>query len=149
MPKWLKIILGLIVACTLLCGVGVGGVVWWFDRNRAELKGKGDAALADGRAFGAGKPAQECVAEALDRSRKDDGILAGAMHKLFLRACLETSEVPPDFCAGIPPRGEIIKTATWSLDYCAAQGLAGDQPCTRLVQSLQEHCEKPSKDRAP
>lgn len=140
MPTWLKVVLGIVVGGFLLCGLGVGGVVWWFDQNKGELKARGEAAMAEGKAFAEGKLAEECVTEALRRNQQDDGIVAGATHKMFLKACLSAAEVPEDFCASVPPRDEIMASATWALDACAERGLPGDQPCTRLVAAVQEHC---------
>ena len=61
---------------------------------------------------------------------------------LFLRSCLDVTAEPANFCDGVPPTSEIMKTVRWRLAQCEAAGNAGDQTCNRLLQAIQDRCEK-------
>ena len=133
----LLIVLG---ACALVVAT-CGGAAAWLFANSDRLTEQGKAAMHDGARFGGGQQAPTCVEEALRRLEQADlGILGEATNKVFLEACLDVPKLPPGFCEGVPPRDQIIKSATWAMSRCAQAGRANSQPCTRLVGAIQEKC---------
>lgn len=146
MPTWLKVVLGLLAGALLLCAVGAGAVYFWVDKNKDRLKDVGQRAHREAEAFAANNDATACVQETLRRLDERSGIVDEAEHKIFLRACLDKAQRPADFCEGVPARGEYIATAEWAVKKCQALGRAGNQPCGRLVQAIQEACgDKPTR----
>lgn len=141
MPKWLKIVLVLLGVVVLLCGLSSLGAYWWFDTNKDKLKGVGERAKKEGAAFAYQRDAEACVDEALRRLAERSGIVDQAEHKLFLKACLEKADRPAAFCDGVPPRTEIMLSATWAIDRCAQKGRTENQDCSRLMQAVQEACQ--------
>ena len=140
MPKWLKVVLVVLGVVVLLCGLSSAGAWWWFNQNKDKLKGMGDRAKAEGAAFAYEHDAEECVDEGLRRLSERSGIVDQAEHKLFLKACLEKAKRSEAFCGGVPPRGELVQSATWAVERCVAKGRAEDQDCGRLMQAVAEAC---------
>ncbi|MGV3621254.1 MAG: hypothetical protein ACO1OB_10575 [Archangium sp.] len=140
MPKWLKIVLALLVFFVLLCG-GLSAVgFYWFDANKERLKGVGDRAHAEAAEYAMTHNANDCVTAALGRLTQRNSIVDEAEHKIFLKACIEKAEKPAGFCTGVPVRSEIFASAEWAVEKCKTLGYAGSQPCGRLVQAIQEAC---------
>ncbi|MBM4778728.1 MAG: hypothetical protein GQE15_13575 [Archangiaceae bacterium] len=142
MPKWLKILLLVMVGLVLLCGLGVGGVAWWFNANKDRLREDGKRIMAEAKAFGSTTDADGCVKESLRRLESADGFVAQAEQKVFLRACLENTLARPDFCEGVPSMNELMKAATWSVANCNDRGAKDPQACGRLIQAVMEFCSK-------
>ena len=137
-------IVGIVVAViVVLGGVTCGGAYLWFRQNSERLATEGKAAMDEGKNFGTGKSAQVCVDEALRRLTGDLGIIGEAQNKVFFESCLKVATLPEGFCKDIPPRSEIMRTATWAVARCASLSRS-DQPCTRLVGAIQERCQKTS-----
>ena len=141
MPKWLKVVLAILAVVMLLCGLTSGGLYYWVSKNGAQLKREGEKAKRDGAAFGWNHDAEECVDEGLRRLGEHHGIIDQAETKLFLKACLEKAKRPDGFCTGVPAHGEIMASATWAVQRCAAKSKPQDQDCARLMQGVQEACE--------
>lgn len=140
MSTAVKIILAVLgVGAALVAALVVAGYLW-FQRNKDDLKRVGEEQLAAGSEFGRGRASPECVGEAIRRMDESSGLFQEVGHKLFLRACLGTADQPADFCEGVPPKSEIMQSVKYALGACAALGRPGDQPCTRLVQAVQEQC---------
>lgn len=145
MPKWLKILLLVMLGLVLTCGLGVGGVAWWFNANKDRLREDGKRIRVEAKAFGNSTDADGCVEESLRRLESADGFVAQAEQKVFLRACLENTLARPDFCEGVPSMNELMKAATWSVANCNERGAKDPQACGRLIQAVMEFC---SKERA-
>lgn len=140
MPTWLKVILVVVaVGIAGLLALGVGGY-WWFTRNKDRFVEMGKRARADATAYAAAHDGAQCLDEALERLDRADGILDQAEVKVFLGFCLDDARESPGLCDDVPPRSEIMRSATWAVGRCAALGRAGSQPCSQLVQAVQEHC---------
>ena len=147
MPRWLKIVLGIAGALLALCLVTSAAGYLWLDQNKERLKGVGERATTEGHDFGDGRDAEACVDEALQRVAVRNGIVDQAEHKLFLKACLETAARAPEFCRDVPAKGElsaqtVLASAGWAIGRCTAKGKAQDQDCTRLMQVVQEACQR-------
>lgn len=147
MPRWLKVVLGILAALLLLCLLGSAAGYLWLESNKERLKGVGERAAAEGHDFGDGRDAEACVDEGLSRLAQRSSIIDQAEHKLFLKACLETAARDPEFCRDVPAKGELtarglIASAGWAVGRCTAKGKAQDQDCTRLMQVVQEACQR-------
>lgn len=140
MPKWLKVVLIIFGGFAFLCLATAGAGYVWFTENKDKLKGVGDRAKSEGAAFAYNRTAEDCVDEALRRLENHRGIVEQAENKLFIKACLEKAQRPPQFCDGVPPRSELMATATWSVERCVAKGKTNDQDCARLMQAIVEAC---------
>lgn len=145
MPKWLKILLLVMLGLVLTCGLGIGGVAWWFNANKDRLREDGKRLMVEAKTFGNTTDADGCVTESLRRLDNADGFVAQAEQKVFLRACLENTLVRPDFCEAVPSMSELMKAATWSVANCNDRGAKDPQACGRLIQAVMEFC---SKERA-
>jgi hypothetical protein len=133
-----------VVGGLLLVGGGTcAGVALWLNSNADDLQAKGKVVMQEGAAFGKGKPARACVDEGLRRLPNLDGIVAEATNKVFVESCLKTATLDAAFCAGVPPRDEIMQSATWAVSMCESLGKPGDQSCSRLVGAIQQRCTKP------
>ncbi len=126
------------------------GAAWiWWDQNSAELLAYGNAHRERGMAAGRGLDESGCVAmaaTALD-GEPATSLSAGIANSLELSACLETSQVTPDFCDGIPPRTEIFATSQWIAAVCTQIGYGGNSSCNTMIQEIPRYCasEKRSK----
>lgn len=135
-----KLVLG-VGLTLLLAGVGTcsAGVIW-LQTNREALTETAKTAIRDGARFGDGTDAAGCLATALQQLDGADGLVAESANKVWLEACLRSATVPAAFCSDIPPRNEIMASATWAIALCDQQGRAGSQTCARLVGAVQERC---------
>ncbi|MBL8923911.1 MAG: hypothetical protein JNJ54_33960 [Myxococcaceae bacterium] len=142
MPKWLKVVLVVLLALAGLCGLGVGGIAWWFGANKDQLRADGQRIMAEAKAFGATTDADGCVTKSLERLEAADGFIAQAEQKVFLRTCLENTLARPDFCEHVPAMSELMAAATWSVANCNERHARDPQACGRLLQAVMEFCEK-------
>jgi hypothetical protein len=140
MPRWLKIVLVVGASGALFFGIVIGGFAWWFRANRAELRERGKAAEAEGKQYGLGKSSNACIDESLARVASTRGIMQQALLGVFMRGCLEGAPRDPALCVGVPATSEMMKSATWRNETCAARGKRGDQACFELVGTIQEVC---------
>jgi hypothetical protein len=140
MPTWLKILLLILLVLAVLLGIGVFFGIRWVQSKGGRLRDEGQQVMAEAREFGRGKEANACMSEAFVRLRACDGFICEAKVNVFLKTCLEAAEVPPGFCEGVPRRDEIMAAARWTIDQCSQRGMAGDQPCNRLMRAVQEYC---------
>ena len=141
MPKWLKVVLIVLGVCLFLCLASGGAGFWWFNENKERLKGVGERAKKEGAAFAYANDADGCVDESLRRLEGHRGIIEQAEVKLFLKACLDRAQKPPQFCDGVPPRSELMRSAAWAVDRCTAKAKIADQECARMMQGVQEACQ--------
>lgn len=140
MPKWLKIVLGILVGLIVICGVGVGGAAYWAKGAVGDLKELGEKTKADADAFAKSSDSNGCLAEALRRMEAEPGLKAEITHQVFLEFCLKSAAKAPGFCDGAPKAGEITATATWSVSKCEAAGKAKVEACPRAMQAVAKYC---------
>ena len=131
---------GVLVAGFAMCG---GGYLW-LQSNSDRLQEQGKAIAKEGGGFGLGKDAPACAAEAVRRLVTLDGVVAEATNKVFLESCLKTARVDAAFCQGVPPRNEILQSATWAIRRCEPLGRKNDSACSRLVGAIQARCLRAS-----
>jgi hypothetical protein len=140
MPGWLKVLLIIFASGALLLCLVIGGFAWWISANRGALREKGLAFEAEGKQFGLGKTSDACIEESLTRLDRTSGIMDRALLGIFLKGCLQSAPRDPALCVGVPATSEIMKSATWRNDICAAHGKAGDQGCANLLGAIQDVC---------
>src|SRR4051812_43327501 len=114
MPKWLKIVLIIGGVGVGLCGLGVGGVTWWFNANKDSLKAKGEAVMADAKAFAQKSDSAGCLKESLTRLKANSGLMDEVTHRIFLAECLRVAPKSAGFCTDVPPQSELMKAALWA-----------------------------------
>ncbi len=131
--------IGCVVLLVIFVLVAVVGLLY-VGRHKDEWLAAGKKADEEGRAYAAGKTVNDCVDESLRHLRACSGIGCEVRVQVFLSGCLKVAAPSPELCAAIPPRGEIMETAKWSLAECARRGLPNSQPCSRLFQEVQRHC---------
>ncbi len=142
MPAWLKALL--VVAAVfsfLVMGVIAAGALWW-RRNKDTLVAGIQKVGDEAKEFGRQSDNQGCLDEGLARYKKDPGMSTALSASLFLRVCLDESRPTPGFCESVPKMTEFVKSAEWRVGQCRDRGLAGDNFCQNLFQSVQQHCEK-------
>jgi hypothetical protein len=140
MPRWLKILLIFGASGALLLCLAIGGFAWWLHANGGALREKGIAFEAEGKEFGLGKSSDACIDESLTRLERTRGIVQQALLGIFLKGCLRSAPRDPALCVGVPATSEILKSATWRNDICAAHGKRGDQACANLLGAIQDVC---------
>jgi hypothetical protein len=143
MPKWVKVVIVVVAILFVLAGVAAALAVRWIKRKAVQLQAQGEILVKDAHAFGQGRPAAACVDDTFVRLGQCDGFICEAKTKVFLTACLGAADVPPDFCATVPRRSEILRSATWAAGECAGRNRPGDQRCTRVIAGIQDYCERP------
>jgi hypothetical protein len=141
MPGWLKVLLAIFLVIALLVATGVVLAYRWLSNNKGRLMAEGKQITAEGKAFGEGKQADDCITESLARLKQCEGFPCELRVRLFLDACVSASDAKA-FCATAPAPTEFIRSAQWSLDECARRGMRGDQRCTRVLQGAQAACER-------
>jgi hypothetical protein len=142
MPAWLKIVLIVIgVFVLIIIGFGVFGFVY-FNQHREEWMKAGAAAKQEGEAFAAGKDGSQCVDEGVRRLGTCAGLSCEITARAFVQACMAKAASAPQLCTNVPRRSEIFRSAKWAIDECTRRGLAGNQPCGRLMQEVQRYCER-------
>ncbi len=142
MPTWAKVLLGIGCGLGLLTlAIGVGGY-FYVNQHKDGWLAAGKKLHDEGQTFAAGKTASDCVDESLRRVRECSGIPCEVRARMFFNGCFDAAAESPQLCEAVPPRGEILRTAQWSLDECARRGMPGNQPCTRTLQELQKYCDR-------
>lgn len=145
MPNWVRILLAALGAGVLvLIILGVLALRWI--RNRVpEMSRRGKAVAVEARKFAEGKQSNDCVDEGLRRSAAAKDFFGMVEARVFVNECLNVATEPPDFCANVP--GGVLDGATWSNDQCSKKGMAGDQGCVGVYQSVMEHCRRSRAQR--
>ncbi|MBL8956901.1 MAG: hypothetical protein JNK82_39370, partial [Myxococcaceae bacterium] len=91
MPTWLMVVLGILIAGLLVCGIGAGAATWWFKKNEGALKATGERAKAEAAEFAKASDQAGCVTEALRRQKEKSGFMDEVEHRVFLSECLKVA----------------------------------------------------------
>ena len=139
----MKIPLGLTIALggiVIVAAMGFGGW-WWWNENAEQLTESAKGAYLEGQRAGSALDEPGCLAGAFAKhGDKENQTLLGTIRtSLFLRGCLDTSKPDPKFCAGVPPKDEVLALAAWSAQRCANQDLT-DSYCGHLMAQVSEYC---------
>lgn len=146
---WKKTALVLIVPPVLLAlFLWQANPVWWqvmkaewlteFNAERAEAAA---AWRNDGLAFGRLNDQQNCLEQSLRNFDGCTGFECTVNHGRYLKACLETAAVSPDFCAHVPEFRDkpTEDDKAWAKDECWSRNIRGEG-CRLLVRQQQLFC---------
>jgi hypothetical protein len=142
MSKTVVIVLSIIGGLILLGVIVVGGFSYWVYKNKEKFVQSAEQLMKDGKEFGAKTNNEGCLNEALSRHKRDKSIMGRISTTTFLTVCLEESSPSPEFCDGIPARGEIMKSSSWAMKKCSDVGLQNDQGCPQILGAVQAYCHK-------
>jgi hypothetical protein len=146
-PKGVRILVGLLgfIAAAVLA-VGIGGYVY-IRRNGDRLMNEATEKAAEGVAFARTHTKEQCEPESLDRiGRCGIGRIGCEVEvRLFFDACLRASapSAPSvDICDDVPPMTSVVPSFQWASRRCALRGKPGSSRCMRVLQTLQDHCDR-------
>ena len=139
MPTWLKVTVILIALFAALLGTAI----YVGYRSMQQISGDSKKTLAEASAYGRGKDVTVCLDQALARATtqcaKGDAFCV-VDAQWFLVGCVNSSTVPPGYCAAIPPRKSFSFDKRWAEEECARRGHANDSRCTQILVTLQGYC---------
>lgn len=138
------VVKGFLIGCPILlilAVVAVVVVIRFLDRTTKEYVAKGQDVRAEGKQFGQNVSEPKCVEEAMSRYRRKTGIVGGIEQGVWLGGCLDESAFDSAFCEGVPRQEDLVRSATWRVERCAAFGLPGDSTCPTLLGQMQTYCE--------
>lgn len=145
MPKWVKIVVAIVAVVVCACVATCGAGYVWISRNAASMHADGLRRIEEGKTFGVGRSAPECVTEGLRRLDACAGLLCEVNARVFAAGCMQSSQTPADFCEGVPRLDEILRTASWRVRYCVdTLGRENDQRCVRFSEAIQRRCHAPT-----
>jgi hypothetical protein len=133
----------LIFGCSAVVVIAIVAVVAgvWFVRSKSgEWIAQGKAVRAEGGSFGLHASESQCLSETMTRYRSAPGMMGGVKQSVWLGGCLDASAYDPEFCTGVPPMEEIVRTAEWRNRVCAGFGLSGDPTCPSMLSEMQRYC---------
>ncbi|MFY9622448.1 MAG: hypothetical protein WAM70_02655 [Pyrinomonadaceae bacterium] len=139
MPGWLKALLIVAIIIALLIVGAIGAGVWWWMRNKDALRSRARAITTEGKDFGKTTDNKGCVDEALNRYKKDPGLLSAFANQGFLTACLEASRPTTGFCDNVP-LGDFAKMQEWQAAQCKRYDLRSGRDCQALVMPVAMFC---------
>ncbi|MBS1196935.1 MAG: hypothetical protein H6R18_720 [Proteobacteria bacterium] len=145
MSRAAKIVFAVFVAGFLLL-IGLVAVGWWWwSKHGDELLESGKQTIAEGRKEGAKLKEPQCLDMALQKYHRDrDDIVAAIKNHLWLKSCLETSQVQEDFCRNIPGADQALESAFWAIAKCDDLQ-ASDDYCRKIFQEVQKYCISPQR----
>lgn len=147
MPRWAKVVLiaslaGLVLMFALLIFAGR-----WVRGRFDSFEREGDAAAVEGRGFGAGKEAEACVAESLERVKGCSFVFCEAKVMSFMGSCLDAATTPPGYCDTAATGTNADEWRRWKYEECERRGWGANEQCVRVVGVLQLHCAMEGRDR--
>lgn len=147
MSTTVKVVLAVVAFFFLMIvGTCVGGY-YWVKNNKDRWKAEAEGVMTEAVAYGKSHEERECLEASLTRLDACKGGALGAakchaMAGMFLDRCLPEARASAGFCEGVPPVGEILEGAQWSVGVCEGLGRAGQQPCGQLVSKLIPYCAR-------
>jgi hypothetical protein len=139
----------IIVVASTVAGVLIFGSIALFAVWLRKASARAADARAEGNVYATQHDADGCVSDGL-RRMNSSGLGSEAATQAFLRACLAIAPRPPGFCASVPPKDEIMKSAHFGIQFCAQRGRGGDRSCARIfAQVLPEACSVPAPSTRP
>lgn len=141
MNKALLIILGSLFALFVLAVIAIG---WWWSNNADSIKDSFKDLAVEGQAMGARLDEQGCLSEAGQIARAGTSFMDIGRGGALLTICLHTAKPSNDFCEGVPPAGNIMDTARWTMDACPKPA-GSDQVCQSMMQHVAAYCTSPMR----
>lgn len=115
------------------------GVVWW-QSNQEEVMQAVEQATQEGQAIGRDSTDVECLQTYLDIMRDCKEMTCSIQNQVFLKACLDSSEMTPAFCAGIPKQSDLMDLAKWATQKCV-DSQVDNAHCAAGLQEVAVYCE--------
>ncbi|MFT5679239.1 MAG: hypothetical protein ACI8RZ_000143 [Myxococcota bacterium] len=127
----------LFLAALLTTALACSGLI-----DTEALIAQGDAAAAEGTAFGASTDLHGCIREGLSRQSTcgEMEVMCLTMNNLWTQGCLDEASPVSGFCEGVPTKESIMETARWRVARCEAEGYGGDKRCPNLLDAVQLYC---------
>lgn len=143
----MKIVLWIIAVFVVLAMLVVGGAVWWWRTNSADLIEGAKAVVAEGQKAGQATDENGCKTRAFARHKVEANrtFTESVKTGIGFSACLKASKISPAFCDGVPAADDHIKHALWVQPACKKMGFE-DTYCQSLMQQVATHCS--SEERA-
>jgi len=136
MPTWLKVLLIVFGVIVLVIGGLTAGIyVWWQNQGSALM-----SSIGEGTTFGKDKDRAACVDETVARIKKEGGFTAAVKVQLFFEECLKAAKPVAGFCDDVPPKSEMLKSATWLEQINRKHGLNGTYE-VGLLAEIQKICD--------
>lgn len=143
MPRWVKVVLIVVLVGFVVLVAGVVIAARWVRAKGARLQEQGKVLVTEGENYGRGKEADACVTESLNRLRTCPGFICETKVKVFLTSCFGTANPATELCKGTPPPTELMEGARWQMAECQRRGFSGtDQRCMRTLSTVQVHCSQ-------
>ena len=130
--------IGLLVCVVCCCVFG-----FYLRSFQQDMEHSGEGLREEALSFASNHDQSACVDDALRRTDAcgaDLNIMCHAYAGVFLTECLGGASPVAGFCDGVPVTSDVMDSVAWSMRVCAARGRPSEQPCTRLMQSIQRHC---------
>jgi len=144
------IVKGFVIGCSILFVAAVAavvGVVWFLNSKKDVWVAKGMDVRTQAAKFGQNVSEPKCVEEAMSRYRATPGIMGALEQRIWLGGCLEASVFESGFCQDVPPKSEVMRSATWNVSRCADLGFKGDSNCPNIITEVQTYCEGPERKK--
>ena len=94
----------------------------------------------EGKDFGQGHSARECVTESLRREQNCEHIVCANLVRSFSLACLQATPRDEALCKTVPIQPSRSRYSKWAVKYCAAEGYEDDLGCRSGLVGLMESC---------
>ena len=140
MPTWAKVVMLVVLVAFAAMVVGIIAGARWMKRQTATLRKETQVAMEDGRRFGGDHDAEACVVESLSRLKACDSLLCEPSVKLFMGSCLDRAKPTSGLCDGVPKQSELMASPRWQYAECDRRGWGLSERCTRVITTLQNHC---------
>ncbi len=127
----------LLLAALLTTALACSGLI-----DTEEIAAQGEAAMAEGAAFGETTDLSGCLREglAVQATCGDFEVMCQGMNHAWTQACLSVAAPVEGFCDGVPVKEEVMDTARWRVARCEAEGYPDDGPCPNLLDAMQIYC---------
>ncbi|HSP34595.1 MAG TPA: hypothetical protein VLU46_09800 [Thermoanaerobaculia bacterium] len=135
-----KVLLFGCLAVVVIAIVAIVAIGWFVKSKSGAWIEQAQSVRKDGSKFGLTASESRCVDEMMTRYRREPGVMSSVKHTVWLGGCLESSAVEPEFCNGVPPHDEIMRSATWRNSRCVQAGLSRDPTCPNLFSEVQRYC---------
>ncbi len=126
----------------------IGGIIWWWQANSADMIEATKTAYKDGQKMGETLDEPGCLSAIVNahKAESSPGFINTTKRSITLRACLDTSELQPDFCEAVPISKTPFDASAWTIRTCTQQGV-NDKYCGSMMQQVIQYCESPGREK--
>ena len=136
------------LAFAVVVAVVVGAGRFWWSSQSDVFFAAGKATMEQGRRAGQSRDEVACLDDAVGSTAGNSGMSLGesVSNGLRLSGCLETSRLETAFCDEVPPKSELLASASWAAASCSQRNLS-NVLCTTLLQNVVTCCSSPVRIR--